>query len=89
MVEKSGIVQNECGIHLRPATSLSKMVKDYAGTVSIANAYGLEVSPYSVLSILSLALLKGDTVIVKVTGPDEEAFCNRIVAFLEEPLNYK
>ncbi|MBR6372414.1 MAG: HPr family phosphocarrier protein [Victivallales bacterium] len=87
MVTKTGIVHNKNGIHCRPAEMIAKKTKGYAGTVSIVNGNGLEANTHSVLSILRLGLIEGDSFTVSVDGPDEEKVCNEMLALLEKPFD--
>lgn len=88
MITKTGTVRNENGIHCRPATQITKKVKGYGGVVRITNSTGMEASANSILAILRLGLIVGDSVTVSVEGPDEEKMCDEIMEMLENPFEY-
>ena len=83
MIRKTGVVRNENGIHCRPATMISKIARDYSGSIAIVNGNGVEANPSSVLSILRLGLIVGDEFTVCVSGPDEERICGDVMYILE------
>lgn len=88
MVTAKGTIKNKYGIHCRPSGVISKTFKDYDGVIEIENSDGKVGTPKSVLSLLGLCLAVGDSFTVKVTGPDEEAVCSRLVGILESEFEY-
>ncbi len=89
MVEKQGTVRNARGIHLRPSGLLRKAVDGYAGTVEVIGPDGTTANPHSVLSIISLALVQGETFTVRVKGENEEDECNKILNLLESTFEFE
>ncbi len=88
MVEQQGIVRNYHGIHMRPSSLIRKAVADYAGTVQLVGTDGKSANPRSVLSILSLSLVQGSTFTVRVEGPDEQQFCDKLVELMESTFDF-
>ena len=88
MVTGQGTVKNKNGIHCRPSGVISKAFKDYEGVIEIENEEGKIGNPRSVLSMLGLCLACGDSFTVRVTGPDEEAMCARLVELLGSEFEY-
>ena len=76
-------VENQVGLHARPAGDLVKLVKSFAGTQVTLSTSARSVNASSILSILSLALKKGTEVEVKAVGPDEEKALAEVMRFLE------
>lgn len=78
MTEKQTVVQNEAGIHCRPASVILTEVKDYSGVIRIRTPRG-ECRLKSAMDLLMLAIEQGTEVTVRVEGPDEEATCNKLI----------
>ena len=59
----------------------------YAGTVR-AEAGGVVCDFSSVMSLMALGLLPGSTVTIRVEGPGEDAFCDRVVELFETRFDF-
>jgi phosphotransferase system HPr (HPr) family protein len=71
MVEKHTVVRNKAGIHVRPSGVILEEAKNYPGTIEVeANGTSLELN--NVMGLLSLGLVEGSEVTLRVEGPDEE-----------------
>ena len=81
MVEKSVVIENESGLHARPAAQLSNFVKGYEGSVVIING-DRSGDAKSILNLLSMGIKKGTEIKVQVTGEDEENFANSLADFI-------
>jgi phosphocarrier protein len=82
MFETTAIVQNEAGIHCRPSAVLVKEGSAYDGVILVEAASG-SCNLTSALECIMLGLEKGAEVTIQVTGPDEEAFANKIKDLFE------
>jgi phosphocarrier protein HPr len=82
MVEKTATIQNANGIHCRPSAVIIKEAQDYAGEITIIAESG-ETDLRSVISLLCLGRSEGTTITIRVSGPDEAAFCARLVVLFE------
>lgn len=82
MVEKIVRVNNESGIHARPAASVVAFVKNYKGTVEVMNN-GKKGNLKSIISIMSLGMRKGSEITLIVDGENEETFINDLAKFIE------
>jgi len=75
MLEKDFVVENEMGLHARPAAKFIKVANSYKSDVFVIKD-GKVGNGKSLLSILSLGIYKGCKFKVQVVGPDEaEALC--------------
>jgi phosphocarrier protein len=75
----------ESGVHARPAGLLVNMVKNYDAVVKMSN--GEETNEVrTIVSIMGLGLMKGDTVIVSAEGKDESVAIAEIKTFFEQNL---
>ena len=88
MVTTNATVKNEYGIHCRPSAVIAQAMKGYEGTVTVRTEDGREARADSVLSLVGLAARCGDTVTLEVSGPDEEAACQRLVELFETSFDF-
>lgn len=66
------IIKDEVGIHARPAGMLVKEAKKYQSTIIIsANGKGAEAT--KLMALMGLGVKCGQTVVVEISGNDEEA----------------
>ena len=72
MIEKILEVTNEEGLHTRPANNFVREVKKFASEVSLEKN-GVKVPGKSLLKIMKLGIIKGDSVTLSCDGPDEGA----------------
>lgn len=70
MIQDKIIVQNENGLHARPASELVKVATGFNATIKIV-ANDKHADAKSIISILSLGLTKDDEVMMTVEGQDE------------------
>ncbi|KAB3524831.1 HPr family phosphocarrier protein [Alkaliphilus serpentinus] len=88
MLEKKVIVKNEIGLHARPASLLVKAATSYKSDVYIIKD-GNEYNGKSIMNILSLGAQKGDELLLKIDGPDEEQAIEALVRLIEVELKEK
>ena len=82
MIEAKAVVQNEAGIHCRPSAILVKEGCAYSGEILVTSKSG-SCTLTSALQCIMLGLEQGAEVTIQVTGPDEEAFCKKLVDLFE------
>lgn len=87
MVEKTAVVQNQAGIHVRPSGIIIEKIGDYEGTVA-AESNGFSVELNSVMGLLSLGLVQGDEVTIKVAGPDEAKVAAQVKELFERHYDF-
>lgn len=78
-------IQDEVGIHARPAGILVKKVKDCSSTVTLEHQ-GKKADASKLMMLMSLGVKKGDTVTVSVEGDNEEEDAKELQAFFEANL---
>ncbi len=71
MISKEIIVQNEVGLHARPATFFIQKANEFKSLITIARD-DRKVNAKSLLGVLSLGIIKGTKVVIEAEGPDEE-----------------
>jgi phosphocarrier protein HPr len=82
MIEQTLEVHEEDGLHTRPANKFVKLVKDGESEVTIAKN-GTVAPGKSLLKIMKLAVVKGDTVTLTCEGPDEKSVMSAIIDLLQ------
>ncbi len=71
MISKEIVVQNEVGLHARPATFFIQKANEFKSLITIARD-DRKVNAKSLLGVLSLGITKGTKVILTAEGSDEE-----------------
>ena len=72
MVSKEITIQNQVGLHARPATFFIQKANEFKSLITIAKDER-KVNAKSLLGVLSLGITKGTSVIISADGPDEQA----------------
>lgn len=83
MVEQNVTIQNEMGLHARPAAGLVKLVKNFPGSVEIIKD-GKVANAKSIFNVMSLGVSKGTEITLRINGDNEEENLKELVAFIEE-----
>ena len=85
MKEFNYVITDEVGIHARPAGMLVKEAKKYESKIVISKD-GKSAEATKLMALMGLGVKCGQTVTVEITGADEEAACEGVMAFLKENL---
>ena len=75
MVEIQTVVENEAGIHCRPSSEILMKRQEFPDCQITVSTDKGETSLDSILSLLGLGLGKGDKVIIRAEGKNEEEVC--------------
>ncbi len=78
-------ITDPIGMHARPASLLSKEVKNYKSSVTITKD-GKTLEAGRVMMLMSLGIECGDEIVIEVTGEDEELAATAIEAFFKANL---
>ncbi|MBE7046521.1 MAG: HPr family phosphocarrier protein [Ruminococcaceae bacterium] len=78
MFSKEVTVNNQVGLHARPATFFIQKATEYKSTIWISKDQK-KVNAKSLLGVLSLGIIKGTTITLSAEGPDEEDAVNGLV----------
>ena len=81
MLTKTITIQNEVGLHTRPATYFIQKANNYKSSVWIENS-DRRANAKSLLGVLSLGISKGDTVSIIADGSDEAEAVDGLVDLL-------
>jgi len=82
MVEKTVVVNNETGLHARPAAALVQFVKNFDGDVELIKD-GKTANAKSIFNVMALGISKGTEVTVRINGENEEENLEKLVEFIE------
>ena len=85
---KEFTINNEMGIHARPATQFVQTVTDFESEVNVINLdTGYVANGRSIISMLMLAAQKGHRVQLEINGRDEDELMDRLTGLLENNFN--
>ncbi len=81
MFKKEVTVQNQVGLHARPATFFIQKANEYKSTIWIARDER-KVNAKSLLGVLSLGITKGVEVTIIAEGADEQEAAEGLVELI-------
>ena len=83
MYMKETTVNNQVGLHARPATFFIQKANEFKSSIYVEKD-DRRVNAKSLLGVLSLGIVKGTTIkLVAEDGPDEEAAINALVELID------
>lgn len=86
MISKEILVQNETGIHARPASLIVKRASIFKSRITLTHNNTI-YDAKRIINVMKMAADKGDTVIVSAEGIDEEAAVEDIVSLILKDLD--
>ncbi|GAB6086633.1 HPr family phosphocarrier protein [Alkaliphilus crotonatoxidans] len=86
MLEKVVTIKNEIGLHARPASLLVKEASRFKADTFLIKK-GNKYNCKSIMNVLSMGAKKGDEIILRVDGSDEEEAMEALVDLIENKLN--
>ena len=78
-------IQDEVGIHARPAGMLAKAAAGFKSTITMEKG-GKSVNLTKLMAVMGMGVKCGDTVTVSVDGADEETAFAEMQAFFQQNL---
>ena len=82
MYMKETTVNNQVGLHARPATFFIQKANEFKSSIWVEKDDDRRVNAKSLLGVLSLGIVKGTTINLIADGPDEEAAINALVELI-------
>ena len=82
MTKISAVIQNDAGIHVRPSGVIISEIGNYSGEI-LLSIKDNSVALNSVMSLLTLGLMKDDEIEIDVSGIDEEKVCLQVKELME------
>ncbi len=81
MVSKEIVVQNQVGLHARPATFFIQKANEFTSSIWISKDER-KVNAKSLLGVLSLGITRGTSISVTADGADEEAAVDALTSLV-------
>jgi phosphocarrier protein len=88
MIEKEVLIRNKLGLHARAAVKFVNMANRYGASVKIIKD-NTEIDGKSILGILTLAATQGSTVLLRVSGKEEEEAITALTALIKNKFDEK
>lgn len=82
MFSKEVVVQNQVGLHARPATFFIQKANEFKSSIWVEKDER-KVNAKSLLGVLSLGITKGTAINITADGVDEEEAVAALVALIE------
>lgn len=82
MVSKVVTIKNVAGLHAKPASLIAKKASEFKSIIEM-ECNGKKAAIKSLIGILSLRVLRGNTVKIIATGADEAAALEAVSRFVE------
>lgn len=82
MISRNVTIQNNVGLHARPATFFIQKANSYKSSIWVERD-DRRVNAKSLLGVLSLGIVKGMTITLIADGPDEEAALGGLSALID------
>lgn len=83
MIEREATVVAEEGLHARPAAQFVKAAKAYSSDIRVIKGE-TKANAKSSLNLMSLGAKKGDKLVIRAEGEDEEAAVEELSALIEK-----
>ena len=77
MFSKQVSVNNQVGLHARPATFFIQKANEFKSSIWVEKDER-RVNAKSLLGVLSLGIVKGTSILIMADGPDEETAVNAL-----------
>ena len=81
MYTKTAVVNNQVGLHARPATFFIQKANEFKSSIWV-EVEERRVNAKSLLVVLSLGIVKGTEITLIANGPDEEEAVEALAALL-------
>lgn len=82
MVQVKYTIKNEEGLHARPASDFCKTANMFKSNITILKD-GQEYEAKSILMVLCVGAVQGDTIEIKAVGEDEEEAVKALIETLD------
>ena len=86
MYEQRVTLSNEIGLHARPASIFIRQAVQFPCDISVEKA-GRSCNAKSIMSVLSMSASKGDDIIIRAEGDEEEEAVKSLIDLIENKLN--
>lgn len=88
MLKKKVLIKNKLGLHARAAVKFVNVANRFRSSVKVEKD-GDEIDGKSILGILTLAAVQGSSIILKLSGDDEENALEALAALIDNKFQEK
>jgi phosphocarrier protein len=88
MVEKRIVIKNKLGLHARAAVKFVNLANSYSSIVKIIKDE-TEIDGKSILGILTLAATRGTSIVLRISGKDEDKAFKALEALVKNKFDEK
>lgn len=82
MIKKSYVIKNKEGLHARPASDFCKTANQFKSKITVVKD-GDEYDAKSILMVLCIGALQGETIEIRAEGSDEESAVEALIKTLD------
>lgn len=83
MIQREVLVCNRLGLHARAAAKLVQLANQFQSQVSVSTNH-MSADAKSILGVLTLAAAKDTSLVVEVSGPDEQMAIEKIETLIKD-----
>jgi phosphocarrier protein len=88
MIEKEVQIRNKLGLHARAAVKFVNLANRYSASVKVIKD-DTEIDGKSILGILTLAAVQGSSVLLRVSGKDQDEAMKALLALVRDKFGEK
>ena len=85
MIKKERVVNNDLGLHARPAAVFIQHANKYKSNILITKENST-VNAKSIMGVMALSVGNGETIEIKAEGPDENEAIEDLMTLIQEGL---
>ena len=85
MIKKEIVVNNDLGLHARPAAVFIQQANKYKSNILITKENST-VNAKSIMGVMALSVGNGETIEIKAEGPDENEAREDLMILIQEGL---
>ena len=86
MITKEVVINNQVGLHARPATFFIQKANEFKSSICVEKEER-RVNAKSLLGVLSLGIVKGTTINIIADGADEDAAIATLAELIDSDFN--
>ena len=86
MISKEVVINNQVGLHARPATFFIQKANEFKSSIWVEKEER-RVNAKSLLGVLSLGIVKGTTINIIADGADEDAAIATLAELIDSDFN--
>jgi phosphotransferase system HPr (HPr) family protein len=88
MIEREILIRNKLGLHARAAVKFVNLANRYSASVQVIKD-DTEIDGKSILGILTLAAVQGSSVVLRISGKDQDESMKALTALIKDKFGEK